>query len=72
MQGLQLARRVIAQPSLAAVAYESYPGDRVQSYEQFRELLLKGGLFRKGSHYFAGVTLGSALDHKLRVKGLVS
>lgn len=71
-QGLLKAREVMAQPALSERAYESYPHTRVTDYKTFKELLIHGGMFRKGSHYFGGCTLGDVVDHKLRVKGLVS
>eukprot|EP00611_Tribonema_gayanum_P016711 TRINITY_DN29106_c0_g1_i1.p1 TRINITY_DN29106_c0_g1~~TRINITY_DN29106_c0_g1_i1.p1 ORF type:complete len:618 (+),score=83.18 TRINITY_DN29106_c0_g1_i1:100-1953(+) len=71
-QGLLKARSVIAQSALSERAYESYPQNRVTSYETFKELLVHGGMFRKGGHYFGGCTLGDVVDHKLRVKGLAN
>ncbi|KAG5175961.1 hypothetical protein JKP88DRAFT_337069 [Tribonema minus] len=61
-------RQVMQQQALASRTVDITPGPPITSYEQFAKKKVTGG----GSHAFGSCALGTALDARLRVKGLAN
>ncbi|XSC42645.1 GMC family oxidoreductase [Bradyrhizobium sp. RDT10] len=73
--GMQLARKIMRHPAIAKyIAFESRPGDKVQSYDEWLDYARRTGrtMYHPVGTCKMGNDLMSVVDDRLRVHGLAS